>query len=221
MAKKHWVGMLRGARVGPLYWAEDENGEGILSFTTSDNQSFSFRTVRGQAGKTTITLLADKPDENSPPAPLGSLNFEDMSEISCAGTWQLVDGSKGIFELFVSSRGVTEPDKANQLPSPKLWNKEIPLGAVTLYRRDLESLIAELETHIPENASTIIRATEGGQVIIQDANEYLSRKDLLDVLTEITISREENVTPGYKKIITVTLNNNDQNNVTASSPEEL
>lgn len=221
MSTKHWVGTLRGSRVGPLYWIEHNASNGDFSFTTTDNKAFAFRSIRDQESDGLIALVSEKPDEKGNPVRLGELRIEAANEDICNGTWHLADGSRGIFDLQRRSFSTDIANVVSQGGSPKLWNKEIPLGAITLYRRDLDSLIAELETHIPDNASTVIRATESGQVIVQNVNDYLSRRDLLDVVSEFTISRESNDTPGFKKIITVNLNNNGENNVVASSPDEL
>lgn len=221
MTTIHWIGMLRGSRVGPLYWVEHDATRGDFSFTTSDNQAFSFRSMRDEGSDGIIALFAEKPDEQGNQVRLGSLQIETANEGVCDGTWHLADGSRGVFDLQKRNLPTDTTSVLSQGGSPKLWNKEIPLGAITLYRRDLDSLIAELETHIPDNASTIIRATESGQVIVQNVRDYLTRRDLLDVITEFTISRESNDSPGFKKIITVNLNNNGENSVVSSSPDEL
>lgn len=215
------MGSLKGARFGPLYWAEPETGEGVLSATVGDNQVFSFATTRDPAAPNKINLYAEKPDEQGNRAFLGSLTFDHTTDTGCSGTWEWIDRSKGIFDLGIPARVGVPSDTPAQALSLKLWNKDIPLGAITLYRNDLARLIAELESFVPEEASTIIRATEGGQVIIQTAADYLARGDLPDVLKHISISREETVTTGFKKIVTVNLDDSDGNNITVSSPDEL
>lgn len=221
MTTRHWVGSLKGARFGPLYWAEPETGEGVLSATVGDNQVFSFATLRDPAAPDKINLYADTPDEKGNRALLGSLTFDHATDIGCSGTWEWIDRTKGIFDLGIPARVGVPSDTPVQELSLKLWNKDIPLGAITLYRNDLARLIAELESFVPEGASTIIRATEGGQVIIQTAADYLARGDLPDVLKHISISREEAVTAGFKKIVTVNLDDSGGNNIVVSSPDEL
>jgi len=221
MTTRHWVGSLKGARFGPVYWAEPDTGEGVLSATVGDNQVFSFVTLRDPAVPNKVNLFSETPDEKGGRAFLGSLALDHATDVGCSGTWEWIDRSKGIFDLGIPARVSVPSDTPAQPLSLKLWNKDIPLGAITLYRNDLVRLIAELESFVPEDASTIIRATEGGQIIIQTAADYLARGDLPDVLKHISISREETVSAGFKRIVTVNLDDSDGNNIVVSSPDEL
>ena len=219
MTAKQWVGTLRGARVGPLYWAEVEGGRGDFSATTADGKTLAFESRRDDHDARKIMLIAKAPDAASRVS-VGSLSIDHRDEQICRGTWALSDGSRGIFDLEAVARGV--PAAAVSQPgAAQLWNKEVLLGAVTLYRSDLERLLAELRSFVPEPATTFIRATEGGQVIVYQADAYLARGDKPDLLKDMTIVREEIVSSGFKKIVTINLNNTGENNIVVSSPDEL
>ncbi|WP_147418742.1 hypothetical protein [Sphingobium terrigena] len=220
MPNKHWVGELKGARYGPLYWTEDGEGAGEFSATTSDGKALAFSTASDSSTPNRIRLFTK--DSGSGNAVLvGGMSFEIRAAKQCSGTWDLLDGSKGIFDLALAERPSESPSLSAQSPAPQLWNKEALLGAVTLYRADLERLIAELETFVPAPATTYIRATEGGQVIVHQADAYLARRDRPDIIKDMSIVREEIVSTGFKKIATVNLNDSGENNISVSSPDEL
>ena len=222
MAETRWMGDIRGARAGTLYWTDQPEGDGRFSVGLPDNQTLAFLT-RPQAGDATKYLLYFPPSAGSPNSlPAGELSLEINESERRAGTWRLWNGAEGIFNLIPA--GMPSPSGPHNPASPQLvqfWNKDTPLGAITLYRSDLERLIAELESFVPEPRLTVIRANENDQTIVNKADIYLSRKDYPDVVRELVITCEEVIPQGYRKIITLNLNDDASSTLGVSSPDEL
>jgi len=97
----------------------------------------------------------------------------------------------------------------------------VPLGAMTLYRTDLERLITEMESLVGKPCRTAIRATENEQIVVEPAEKYLSRKDYLDVVRVLTISTSEITDAPLKRIATVSLNDDGSSEMVISSPDEI
>ena len=222
MVEARWMGDIRGARAGTLYWADQLEGDGRFSVGLPDHQTLAFLT-RPKAGDTSKYLLYFPPSAGTPnPLAAGELSLEINESERRAGTWRLWNGAEGIFNLVPAA--VPSPSGAHTPAPPPLiqfWNKDTPLGAITLYRSDLERLIAELESFVPEPRLTVIRANENDQIIVNKADTYLSRKDYPEVVRELVITCEEVVTQGYRKIITLNLNDDASSTLGVSSPDEL
>ncbi|WP_146001626.1 hypothetical protein [Sphingobium fuliginis] len=147
--------------------------------------------------------------------------LEENSPERRSGTWRLWNGMEGIFNLIPALPALSSTPSPSAAPLVQFWNKDTPLGAITLYRSDLERLIAELENFVPDPRLTVIRANESDQTIVNKADIYLSRKDYPEVVRIMMISCEEIVSQGYRKIITLNLNDDGSSTLGVSSPDEL
>ena len=210
----NWIGDVRGTQIGNAFLDENEGGRGELRVALNNGAVSVWTTLREGAQ----LQLNAATDENI--SVTGIIDVDFQSESGFSGTWQLSDGNKGVVN-FVTAPSAQNPP--TQLPEQhaQLWNKTIPLGAITLYRADLERLIAEIESHIPQPLQTSIRATENGQVIAMPAKQYLARKEFVDQVNDIALLTEEVVSQGLKKQISVIMNNDGSSNVVAVSPDEL
>ena len=130
-----------------------------------------------------------------------------------------MSGAEGIFELNREKSDVSNAPPATALD--RLRNREIPLGAITLYRADLDRLIAELETLVPAPNITTIRAVENEQIAIEQAAQFLARRDYVDVVRSMTISTAEVTSAPLKKIANVILNDDGSSLISVSSTDEL
>jgi hypothetical protein len=204
-----------------LYWVEDEDGTGKLSLGQADGKTLAFRIRRATENSDKYRLELLNEDGTAGP-PVGNLAVEVGNQSLRAGTWSLNDGSAGTFEVVVKKVGSAStsqnPVERSQV---QIANKDVPLGAITIYRPDLFRIIAELESYYEEPVIPVIRAQEGDQVIVRNAHEYLARGDLPDKLREITIGIEANAAHGLKKIVNLTLSDDLDSKISVSSPDEL
>ncbi|NCP17700.1 MAG: hypothetical protein GW855_00860 [Erythrobacter sp.] len=221
MTQTHWVGGLNGSRIGNLYWAEEADGTGsiFLGQTNGATLKFSARFDEDNASQVHLDIVnADRGDLEH----VGSLELLTHIQSFRAGTWSLNDGSAGTFEVVIKEIG-----RATATPNPlersqvQIANKDVPLGAITIYRSDLDRIIAELESYFDEPVVPIFRAKEGDQVTARNAAEYLNRGDLPDKLKELTIAVESSAAHGLKKVINLTLSDDLESNISVSSPDEL
>lgn len=97
----------------------------------------------------------------------------------------------------------------------------MPLGAITIYRTDLERILAEIESYFDEPVVPIIRARENDQIVVRNAVEYLARGELPEKLKELTIAAEVPSDHGLKKIVNLSLSDDLDSKITVSSPDEL
>lgn len=221
MSETRWVGGINGSRVGNVYWSEMPNGTGNIAIGQSDGNTLRFDT-RKSADAENIYILGAIHNESGEQQELGQIALETQNASMRAGTWSLADGSAGMIEVVVKQVGklvtAENPLENSQL---QIANKTVRLGAVTLYRPDLERVIAELETYFNDPVVPIIQAKEGDQFTTRNAAEYLSRGDLPDMVKEITIGVEASSGNGLKKIANVTLSDDLDSKIYVSSPDEL
>ncbi|MFO6447708.1 hypothetical protein ACLBKU_11235 [Erythrobacter sp. NE805] len=153
---------------------------------------------------------------------IGELLIENASTSHRNGSWRFADNSSGVFE-FVRRSFSSEPSYLSPLEKSQLIvaNKEVKLGAITLYRSDVERLIAEIESYFEQPVIPIIRAKEGDQYIAQNSAEYMSRRDLPRRVDEFTLSVEKPDDTGLKKIITIYLSDDMDSKIIVSSSDEM
>jgi hypothetical protein len=217
MSSSKWIGQINGSRVGNLLWRETEDGSGELTVGQRDGNVLTLRTQRDAENANRFNLTG--PDDSN--QAVGYLELEDASQGHRVGTWRLADRSTGTFEVILKEFGgtiSTNPVEQSQL---LIANKEVPLGAITLYRSDLNRIIAELESYFDDPVTVVIRANESEQVIVRNVVEYLARGDLPDMVKELTLAVEKDATRGLKKIVTIALSDDLDSKITVSSPDEL
>lgn len=221
MTNSKWIGTLNGSRFGGAFLSEDEHCNGRLVFTQAEGTTLVFSSRYQSGNANTISLLLEGKDDGAPTI-VGELNLESYSSSHRTGTWRFVDGSAGTFDLikkeFGASATGTNPFETSQL---SVSNKEVPLGAITMYRPDLSRLISEIESYFEGPIVPIIRAKENSQHLTANAAEYLARGDLPEELKELTVSAEQNAKHGLKRIVSITISDDLDSRVTVSSPDEL
>jgi hypothetical protein len=215
------MGQVRGAHAGTAYFAETSTGDIRLSIGVAQYQSMAFIGRRDSLAGCTLTSIVGAAQSSTP---VGAVVFEREAADAKFGTWRLADGAEGVIELVpapkAADRDTTQAPTQTSAP-PGIWNKTIPLGAITLYRDDLLKLIAEIESHVPTPRTTTIRGREFGHDVANLADVYLARKDLPRILTDITINCEQSAVPGFKKILSLTLSDEASSQLFVSSPDEL
>lgn len=221
MSETRWIGGLNGSRVGHLFWTENEDGVGELSLGQPDGKTlkFSIRQRNDDPQKYDLEIATEGTTNLQH---IGVLEVENGNQSLRVGSWSLNDGSAGTFEVFVKKIGeASSNDNPLEKSQVQIANKDVPLGAITLYRSDLDRIIAELESYFSEPVIPIIRAREGSQVVVRNAAEYLARGDLPEKLKELTIAVEVNSLHGLKKVVNLTLSDDLDSKISVSSPDEL
>lgn len=209
---RRWLGVLRGSRTGTLFLVESAGADPILAIGFTGAGDLRLRAVRKEE-----SVQVELWDENG--RRFGEATIEHESHKHFRGSWSFVSGAQGVFDLELhSEEAPSEPVAA--LPD-QLWNREVPLGAMTLYRADLERLIAEMESLVPTPSQTVIRATENEHIIVEPANKYLLRKNYIDVVRVMTLSTSEITNAPWKRVATVSLNDDGSSQMIISSPDEI
>ena len=210
---QRWVGYLRGSRTGTLFLNASTGGDAVLVIGFAG--AGDLRLILERRAKTeNIQLLLEGSRE-----PFGSAVVEKETDDLIKGSWRFLSGAEGLFEL---SRDRTDLQQAPSAFAPDhIRNREVPLGAITLYRSDLERLIAEMESLVLKPSITTIRAVEGEQIVVEPSDKYLIRKDYVDVVRSMTISTTEVTSAPLKKIATVVLNDDGSSQIIISSPDEI
>ena len=176
--------------------------------------------TRHDAGDPKRFVLTGKAPDNSTQT-VGYLELEDASQSHRVGTWRLTDRSTGTFEVVLKEFGGSTSASPIEQSQLLIANKEVPLGAITLYRTDLSRIISELESYFDGPVTVVIRAKESEQVMVRNVAEYLARGDLPDMVKELTLAVEKEATHGLKKIVTITLSDDLDSKIAVSSPDEL
>jgi hypothetical protein len=203
---------LRGSRTGALFLVESATAEPILTIGFTGGGDVTLRVVR--AGDSPQVELLDEKGQR-----FGGATIEHESPKQMRGSWSFSSGAQGVFDLdLYGQEASAEPTAA---PPDQIWNREVPLGAMTLYRTDLERLIAEMESLVAKPCRTVIRATENEQIVVEPSDKYLSRKDYLDVVRVLTLSTSEITDAPLKRIATVSLNDDGSSEMVTSSPDEI
>jgi hypothetical protein len=210
--KERWLGYLRGSRTGTLFLFVDADGVSNLSIGFTNAGDLRLHVVRPDEGGT-LELRVPVSGEV-----FGTAVVEVETDNSLRGAWSFTTGAAGTFEL---NRDEFQSVPAAQNLTAQVVNREVPLGAITLYRADLVRLIAEMESLVPHPNLTTIKANESGQIVAVAASTYLNKKDYMDVIRVMTISTFEVNDAPLKRIATVNLNDDGSSQLFISSPDEL
>lgn len=210
-----WLGTLRGSRTGTLYLESRDNGPSLLviGFTGAGDVRLN---ATDNESNGTIDLFVEETNQK-----FGSAKIEWQSDDKATGSWQFATGAAGVFDLVRYADAPVASAETTTNLTDQVLNREVPIGAVTLYRPDLERLIAEMESLVPKPNITTIRATENGQIVVQSATKYLERKDYVDVVRVLTVSTAEVSEKPIKRIANVMLDNDGSSQILISSPDEI
>lgn len=213
--RERWLGSLRGSRTGTLYFETADNGHSLLVIGFTGGADVRLSAI-GNETNGIVDLFVEGTDQK-----FGFAKIELQTDTNASGFWQFTSGATGVFDLIrQADLPSLRHDPAVILPDQVL-NREVPIGAVTLYRPDLERLIAEMESLVPKPNVTTIRATENGQIVVQQATTYLDRKDYVDVVRILTVSTAEVTDRPIKRIANVMLNDDGSSQIFISSPDEI
>lgn len=225
MDKNRYIGNLWGAHNGTANLTEDENGNLWLSVRTNFGDTARFRATKAGDAEATLELIAVDTDNNIlPDIPGGRFEIQTRDGESFSGIWSLNDGAEGSFRF---SRD-TVAQQANSLKEAdvptalQLWTKEIPLGAITLSRTELNALLDKMHSLIDVRSQGFILANVNDQDVRLPVLEFLAKKDLPKQIFSLTVSYQEVVAggQGLKKTINLHLNRDGNNRIVVEAPSE-
>lgn len=209
---ERWLGFLRGSRTGTLFLEAPDEGTPILTIGFTGAGDVRLRVMK--TGEKAFELKPESSDEV-----FGTGIIETTNESQITGSWKFVAGAAGLFDL-TRHQPQQEQVQAQQVATTRVWSREVPLGAVTLYRSDLQRLVAEMRGLIERPCTIAVRAIEAGNIVVEDVDTYLNRPDFVDVLRVFTISAEEITNQPLKRIATLRLEE-DSTNIFVGSTEEM
>lgn len=212
---ERWLGSLRGSRTGTLYFETRENEPSVLAIGFTGGPDVRLSAIENETNGM-VDLYIEGTDRK-----FGFAKIESQSDNNASGYWQFATGATGVFDLIKQTNlpALSSEPATNLLD--QVLNREVPIGAVTLYRPDLERLIAEMESLVPKPNITTIRATENGQIVVQQASAYLDRRDYVDVVRILTVSTAEVTDRPIKRIANVMLDDDGSSQILISSPDEI
>ncbi|WP_461494261.1 hypothetical protein [Pyruvatibacter sp.] len=157
--------------------------------------------------------------------PDGFLQIKEIDAGAWTGKWRLSDGAEGTFRLHFDLLGrsadAAEKPVSEDAMDFQMWSKRLPLGAVTMTRKDLESLVEELKSLLEAPGLPIFRAVIKKQKVNQFADKFLARGDLPKNINEITIELTESSKVPLKKRISVILSNDGSSHLSVEAPSEV
>lgn len=211
---RRWLGYLRGSRTGTLFLIDPDDAEGTLTIGFNGGGDVRLAVAPSSTDDNSFSLLLPDTRES-----FGNACIESRTATELKGSWSFTGGAAGVFDLTLHRPEQSTGTVSNA--ADQLRNREVPLGAITLYRSDLVRLIAEMESLVPKPCVTTIRATENDQIVIEPASKYLSRQDYVDVVRVITISTSEVNDAPLKRIANVILNDDGSSQLVVTSPDEI
>lgn len=174
-----WIGDLRGTSLGNVF-AESYNENGGLKFkiTTSvrDEQTTfigDFASINGRQ----VIQLNTVPEIPQLRKPNAVLEIDTLNEREINGRWSTVNGHSGVVWL---KRVYT----SNQQQQPKtegvaaLIARETSLPNLTVYRSELEILIAKMKALINTDRDVVITTRIDSKDVTEFASAFLKRRDV-------------------------------------------
>ncbi len=191
----NWLADIRGVHIGSAHVRFIEksgkltvdiiakiNGEILAIYGVQDDEHPNkFQLVSEEAKKTLGTELA------------GTLIIDDASLEKILASYELADGSRGPIAFIPDFNQPQEGQaREKQIPSitspPQLIVGEGELGAVTLYRSELNALLDLLRSLIGGASEPIITAQVNGNRVTQYAKDFLSLSELPYRLNQMQIT---------------------------------
>lgn len=203
----NWIGEMRGSAIGNLF-AETTNigGKLAVQLTTNENGQvgkFSGYLVVGSPKHQLVLDAVDSPEATKFPKPHIVAEIDSVSSSDFAGKWKSATGNSGVFWL---RRATTAPlQNANSSP-PELIAKEVILPRITIYREELESLIAKIRKLIQSPNDVVVTATIDGKDVSQFSSAFLVRNDLPAKVEHVRLSVGDNRQP-LQSSINIVLSN--------------
>jgi hypothetical protein len=205
-----WIGHIRGSEIGDIYAVIAEGATG-LSIRLTIN-------IRGEATTLVglIDLSGDKPrarlraDRPEPDVHTAEIRF-DRYNGRLEGEWSTSTGHAGIFFLGRAdtvSRGASTGTQAGPPAAPErpveLRARQSSLPSLTLFRPEVEALVALLKELVGGPNDVVIAANIGGTEIRQFAKDFLARETLPSYVTHMSLSLADGRQP-LQSTITVNL----------------
>lgn len=168
-----WIGDLRGTHIGNLY-AQTRHCDGSLRFDIHIGMGSDVATMSGGLsgdGQSQVILLQGRARSGETIA--GRIDVDVFAPEQIAGRWSLADGSAGVLWLNRVPTTAAVPASAPEAEPVELVAQEIPLGSITLYRSEVEAIVAKLASLIPLPARVIITANIDKRRVVQYHDAFL------------------------------------------------
>jgi hypothetical protein len=192
-----WIGDLRGTAMGSVYAVVTDDA-GRKGIELKVNVGGTVATLRGHLvqtdGVTSVELTADLPADA--PNPVGSSNIvlDTILPNRLAGRWTTTTGHAGTINLVRSD--TAQPPATQIAPPPSQPPKPIEIVAregrlanLTLYRSELETIVAKIKLLVGGSNDVVIATTiDGGKQIRQFSADFFARRDLPRHVTSINLS---------------------------------
>jgi len=221
----HWLGEIRGTHIGNAFLrVYRSNGELISDLRINIQGEVTVFDGRVNAGPPmTIDLVPHvEPGIEIDQSLVGRMTIGNIHTDGFSSEWELSNGARGIAKWIattVSQGTTTVQTPLVPIRPAQLISKEVPIGAVTIYRTELEGLIQKLKSLCSNDIEPVITATIDNGKVIMYAKDILARGDLPSSVNECTISIADNQ-PNAQKSIVINFNKQSESNVVVQGPDE-
>lgn len=191
-----WIGDLRGTDVGSAYAVVTNDGD-RKRIELKVNIGGTVTTLRGHftqtGGGTSVELVADLPADAPNPIGTATIALDTVMTNRLAGRWTTSTGHAGTINMV---RSETAQPPTSQSASPAAPPKPIEIVAregrlanLTLYRNELETIVAKIKSLVGGANDVVIATTiDGGKQIRQFSADFFARRDLPRHVTSINLS---------------------------------
>ncbi|HYH55647.1 MAG TPA: hypothetical protein VD772_03485, partial [Anseongella sp.] len=207
---KLWAGRMYGTNIGNLYLELQDTGPTISGTLRIMDWHYGVAEYSVKGTFDDQLKLTGEPVKSSPDMNLGVLEAEAVltPEGSLRGTWVTTAGTAGPFEVF-PHQGTHQENlvsKESSVPE-QLYTKNIPLGSVRLFARDVKQLLTYIRQDFTSGGPIETFNLRGSQVT-KFSEGFLSEADSLGQLEyfKVTIQEPEPEGNGINRLIVVELN---------------
>lgn len=219
-----WAGHMFGTNTGRLFLSLSPNVDGggprkgILR-VSDDNFGISIFDAELDVNDGVVRLRGTPvPTANAHPdlqiGVFGALaKFSDSGTLM--GEWETSIGTAGTFNLFPHGG----QEEAHEGSSPnQLYVSSRDIGALRLYRPDIDELLETLQRKFPQSKPVISYIDRGAERSIY-ADEFVNAVRNIEKLAALRITVQAPAGAGFRKILTIDLGQN-YNRVTTNGPDE-
>jgi len=213
---KHWNGKIYGTNTGNVFLKFEQAGKNLsanLRFM-DDLYGMAIYSMKGKIESEKI-VLNGSPCEDVEGLELGEITIEGALDNSgnISGEWYSKLGTAGTFKVFPH-----EMNSIKTLPE-QIHNKTSQIGAIRLYKSDLEQLINFIEKDFGEG-KTVVTYEERGCELTKYVSEFLKESTDVKEFSYLKLILQEPEAHGINRVVVIELKKKNASEVTVSGINE-
>ncbi len=218
-----WAGRVFGTNTGNLYLEFESTTPDQLTGTLRFMDNAYGLVVYEINGTFSDTLKLQGTAVQSPEGiATGDLEVEARltSEGHLQGSWKTALGTAGAFVAFPHN-AVPQQPKAGEDPMvpEQLYTKNINIGAVRLFRRDVQTLINSVKQDFV-TGKVVVTFSSNGSEATKYENAFFRDAEKIESLTYLKISIQEHEAYGINKVVIIELRAYGENEIRVQGMQE-